>query len=90
MESVAPGRPISHPANRLDDKDRAIDINGQQVVKDSKFQKVWAGQPIRFPVEERGKHEPLTVEDWGRTFTISSFSVDDGGAKPDTANGGGK
>jgi len=26
MESVAPGRPISHPANRLDDKDRAIDI----------------------------------------------------------------
>jgi N-acyl-D-amino-acid deacylase len=65
-------------------------VNGQQVVKDSKFQKVWAGQPIRFPVEERGKHEPLTVEDWGRTFTISSFSVDDGGAKPDTANGGGK
>jgi hypothetical protein len=41
-------------------------------------------------VEKRGKHEPLTVEDWGRTFTISSFSVDDGGAKPDTANGGGK
>jgi len=29
-------------------------VNGQIVVKESKFQKVWAGQPIRFPVEAKG------------------------------------
>jgi hypothetical protein len=38
--------------------------------------------------EQRG--HPRTSGTRGRTFTISSFSVDDGGAKPDTANGGGK
>jgi len=38
--------------------------------------------------EYRG--HPRTSGTRGRTFTISSFSVDDGGAKPDTANGGGK
>lgn len=65
-------------------------VNGQQVVKDAKFQKVWAGQPIRFPVGERGRHEPITVAAWQRQFVISTFSVDDGGARPDTASGGGK
>ena len=64
-------------------------VNGQMVVKDSKFQKVWAGQPIRFPVEERSRFEPITVEGWVRQFTIPTFSVDPGGARPRSAAEGG-
>lgn len=58
-------------------------VSGQQVVKKGEFQKVWAGQPIRFPVEDKGRHEQLSVEDWTRHFAISTFTVDDSGAKPD-------
>ena len=55
-------------------------VNGQVVVYEGQFQKVWAGQSIRFPVEERGKFEPLTVEDWTDEFAISTFSVTQDGA----------
>ena len=61
-------------------------VNGQLVVKDSEFQKVWAGQPIRFPVEDKGHFEPITVEAWSRQITIPGFSVDDTGAKPQVEN----
>ncbi|TDG12146.1 aminoacylase [Seongchinamella unica] len=57
-------------------------VNGQIVVKNSKFQKVWAGQPIRFPVEGVGKFEPVDVESWSRQFVIPTYTIDDGGAKP--------
>lgn len=63
-------------------------VNGQLVVKDSEFQKVWAGQPIRFPVEDKGHFEPITVEAWSRQITIPGFSVDDTGAKPQPKNEG--
>jgi len=39
-------------------------VNGQIVVKDSRFQKVWAGQPIRFPVEASGRAEPISAGQW--------------------------
>ncbi|WNC67310.1 amidohydrolase family protein [Thalassotalea nanhaiensis] len=40
-------------------------VNGSIVVKDSKVQKdVHAGQPIRFPVEEKGRYEEITEEAW--------------------------
>ena len=29
-------------------------VSGEVVVKDSEFRKLWAGQPIRFPLEEKG------------------------------------
>jgi len=48
-------------------------VGGRMVVKDSEFQKgVWAGQPIRFPVEEKGRFVPATVEQWLKTFTIDT------------------
>ena len=58
-------------------------VNGQVVVRNSEFQKVWAGQPIRFPIEERGRFKPITVEGWTRHFAIPTPSFDDSGAKPE-------
>lgn len=44
-------------------------VNGVVVVRDSKVLKdVTPGQAIRFPVEEKGRFEPLSVEDWEATF----------------------
>ena len=60
-------------------------VGGQQVVKAGKFQKIWAGKPIRFPVEAKGKHEPVSIEDWTQHFAISTFTVDGSGASPSTA-----
>ena len=34
-------------------------VNGTIVVKDSKVQKVFPGQPIRYPVEAKGRFKPL-------------------------------
>jgi len=39
-------------------------INGQIVVKDSKPLEVFAGQPIRYPVEDKGRYEPVSEKDW--------------------------
>jgi hypothetical protein len=40
-------------------------VNGTVVVKDSTVLKdVFPGQPLRFPVEEQGRYEPITGESW--------------------------
>ena len=39
-------------------------INGQIVVKDSRRLQVFAGQPIRYPVEDKGRYEPVSEKDW--------------------------
>lgn len=57
-------------------------VNGQMVVKDSEFRKVWsAGQPIRFPVEDKGRFVPASVEEWIGTHAIH---VSDCAADPDS------
>ena len=45
-------------------------VNGTIVVKDSKVLPVKAGQPIRFPVEAKGRFKPLKVEGWFDKHTI--------------------
>ena len=45
-------------------------VNGQMVVRDSKAQKLMAGQAIRFPVEQKGRFVPASRKQWLRTFTI--------------------
>ena len=55
-------------------------VNGQVVVDNSEFRKVWAGQPIRFPVEPRGRFKPMSQEDWLMQRAISTVTVDDSGA----------
>ena len=60
-------------------------VNGQQVVKNGQFQKVWAGQPIRFPVEAKGRFEPASVEKWVKDFSVNTITVDDSPVNPDNA-----
>ena len=55
-------------------------VNGQVVVDNSKFRKIWAGQPIRFAVEPKGRFKPLSQEDWLMQRAISTVTVDDSGA----------
>jgi hypothetical protein len=50
-------------------------VNGQLVVRDSKAQKLMAGQPIRFPVEKKGRFVPASTKQWLSTFTIDSSVV---------------
>ena len=45
-------------------------VNGQIVVKDSKVQDVWAGQPIRYTVEEKGRFVPASKKLWLNTHSI--------------------
>ncbi len=51
-------------------------VNGTIVVKDSKVLKdVFPGQPIRFPVQEKGRYEQITEEDWKRQNLIETSSM---------------
>ncbi len=50
-------------------------VNGQIVVRDSKFQKVWTGQPIRFATEDKGRFVPASRTQWLRVHTIDSSGV---------------
>ena len=44
-------------------------VNGVTVVKDSRVLKAVApGQPIRFPVEQASRFEPISVEKWNNEF----------------------
>lgn len=60
-------------------------VNGRPVVKNGQFQKVWAGQPIRFPVEAKGRFEPASVEKWVKDFSIKTMTVDDSPVNPKNA-----
>jgi len=55
------------------------------VVKDSKFQKVWAGQPIRFPVEAKGRFETVAVDKWIERYSINVPPLDDSAVGPNSA-----
>ena len=46
-------------------------VNGTVVVRDSRvLPDVYPGQPIRFPVENKGRHEPLSGEAWRRAYLV--------------------
>jgi N-acyl-D-aspartate/D-glutamate deacylase len=60
-------------------------VNGQMVVKDSRFQKVWAGQPIRFPVEAEGRYEPASAAEWIERHSINTPPIDDSSMGPQSA-----
>ena len=53
-------------------------VNGAVVVKDSVVQKdVYPGQAIRFPVEEEGRFEPTSRQQW-----LNTYAIDNGGVRP--------
>ena len=48
-------------------------VNGTLVVKNSKvLPDVYPGQPIRFPVEEKGRFEPVSGEAWSAKYLVPS------------------
>jgi len=48
-------------------------VNGTVVVKDSKvLRDIFQGQPLRFPVEETGRYEPVTAERWKEANLIET------------------
>lgn len=48
-------------------------VNGVIVVRDSKVREdVYPGQSIRFPVEEKGRHEPVGSDIWSGAYEIQS------------------
>jgi len=58
-------------------------VNGIIVVKEGKVLPVKPGQPIRFPVEAKGRFEPATVNKWlgGHTINVPDMhQIDDTGA----------
>ena len=47
-------------------------VNGTIVVKDSVVRKdVYPGQPIRFPVEDEPRFQPLSVDAWKNEFLVA-------------------
>jgi formylmethanofuran dehydrogenase subunit A len=51
-------------------------VNGTIVVKDSMVLKdVFPGQPIRYPVESKGRHEPLDVKGWINAHAIPTIDT---------------
>ena len=54
-------------------------VNGTIVVKDSEVLKdVFPGQPIRYPVESKGRFQPLVVEGWIETHAVPLIEHDEG------------
>jgi hypothetical protein len=47
-------------------------VNGTFVKRDNKATNKFPGQPIRYPVEEKGRFVPASQEQWLKTFTIDS------------------
>jgi len=51
-------------------------VSGRMIVKDSEFQyDTFPGQPIRFPMEDKGRFEPLTINKWVKDFSISTPDI---------------
>ncbi|MCP4396305.1 MAG: aminoacylase, partial [bacterium] len=50
-------------------------VNGQFVKKDNKATDLFPGQPIRYPVEEKGRFVPATTKQWLKTFTIDTSPI---------------
>lgn len=54
-------------------------VNGTIVVKDSQVLKgVFPGQPLRYPIEEKGRFEPVEVKGWIKTHAIPVIEEDEG------------
>ncbi len=52
-------------------------VNGKFVKKDGKATDVFAGQPIRFPVEEKGRFVAASQKQW-----LANFAIDTGAVRP--------
>jgi N-acyl-D-amino-acid deacylase len=52
-------------------------VNGQFVKRDNEATNIMAGQPIRYPGEDKGRHVTASTEQWHKYFSL----VDDSSTK---------
>jgi len=50
-------------------------VGGEFVKRDDQATGAMPGQPIRYPVEAKGRHVPTTTRQWLDTFTIDGSSI---------------
>jgi len=50
---------------------KAVIVNGTVVVRDDQVLPGYPGQPIRFPVEDKGRFEPLSPEGWVEEILVA-------------------
>ena len=75
-ETVAEGSTYKKGENGLPPKGLPhVMVNGQFVKKDGKATDVMAGQPIRYPVEQKGRFVPASKKQWLQTFTIDGSQL---------------
>jgi len=48
-------------------------VNGTIVVKESKVQKVFPGQPVRYPVEAKGRYKPLAKDSYLKSIIGADY-----------------
>ena len=53
-------------------------VRGTVVVKDPRVLPVKAGQPIRYPVESKGRFQPLDVKGWVDIHAVPLVEHDEG------------
>ncbi|WP_221075420.1 amidohydrolase family protein [Agarivorans aestuarii] len=56
-------------------------VNGQKVVDNGEFKKVWAGQPIRYTPEDKGRFKGIDKASWLKNITVPTFSATQAGAE---------
>jgi hypothetical protein len=75
-ETVTEGSTYKKGQNGLPPKGLPhVIVNGQFVKRDNTATNAFPGQPIRYPVEEKGRFVPASKEQWLRTFTIDDSAV---------------
>ena len=50
-------------------------VNGVVVKRDGEATGQFPGLPIRYPVEEKGRHEPTEVKQWKQEFLIDGSAL---------------
>ncbi len=55
-------------------------VNGQKVVDNGEFKKVWAGQPIRYTPEDKGRFKGIDKASYLQNITVPAFTATQSGA----------
>jgi hypothetical protein len=72
-DTVAEGSDYKSGENGLPPKGLPhVIVNGRFAKRDDKATDVLAGQPIRYPVEEKGRFVPANTEQWLKNFTVDT------------------
>jgi N-acyl-D-glutamate deacylase len=54
---------------------KAVIVNGKITVSEDKLLPVFAGQPIRFEPEAKGRFEPVSVDAWNKNYSTGMLDL---------------